>query len=61
MKKSGLSDVPARTDWVPRPKLKRAMREVEAGIGLVRVGSTKEEIHSWTQRLYARARKKQKG
>jgi hypothetical protein len=45
----------------PSPALKRAMREADAGIGLVRVGSTKEEIHAWTRRIYKRAGKKQKG
>ena len=44
----------------PSPALKRAMREADAGIGLVRVGSTKEEIHAWTRRIYERAGKKQK-
>jgi len=45
----------------PSPMLKRAMREADAGIGLVRVGSTKEEIHAWTRRIYERAGKKPKG
>ena len=61
MKKASNNGVSVLTDWEPTPRLKRAMREVNAGIGLVKVGSTKAEIHEWTRRIYERACKKQKG
>jgi hypothetical protein len=61
MKRTGNNGTSVLTDWEPTPRLKRAMREVNAGIGLVRVGSTKAEIKEWTRRVYERACKKQKG
>jgi hypothetical protein len=44
----------------PSASLKRTMREVNAGRGLTRIGSTREEIHEWTQRVYERALKNKK-
>jgi hypothetical protein len=44
----------------PSPALKRAMREVNAGRGVTRIGSTKEEVFAWSRRVYADACKKQK-
>jgi hypothetical protein len=44
----------------PSPATKRAMREVNAGRGLTRIGSTKEEVQAWSRRIYERASKKQK-
>jgi hypothetical protein len=45
---------------MPSPATKRAMRDAMAGRGFTRIGSTKEEIHEWTRRMYERAGKKQK-
>jgi len=42
------------------PATKRAIRDIEAGRGLVRVGSTRAEIHEWVSRVYAGAYKKKK-
>ena len=53
VKKNG---IPVRTDWVPTPRLARALREPERGL----VKMTYEEAVAWSRRVYERARKKQK-
>ena len=42
------------------PATKRAIRDIEAGRGLVSIGSTRKEIHEWVSRVYEGACKKKK-
>jgi hypothetical protein len=51
VKKNG---IPVRTDWVPTPRLARALREPERGL----VKMTYEEAVVWSRRVYERARKR---
>jgi hypothetical protein len=59
MKKTCRNGVPVLTDWVPTPRLKRAMREVDAGRNLISLG-TYEQAMGHFRRIYERARTKQK-
>lgn len=57
MKKAARNGVPVLTDWEPTPRLKRAMREVDAGRGLISLGNY-EQASEYFRRLYERNRPK---